>query len=102
MRKTCSWCWPDKTVSMEGMLISLASPAFSSDLPATCGAADRTDGFVSALYGLGAGFNEKADPITWLTAYLSYDINEHFRLSLEGQNLLDAEQTYSISNNSQL
>lgn len=64
--------------------------------------ADRTDGFVSALYVLGAGFNEKADPITWLTAYTSYYINDHFSISLEGQNLLDAEQTYSISDNPQL
>ena len=64
--------------------------------------ADHTDGFVTAINVLGAGFNEQADAITWLTAYLSYDINEHFRVSLEGQNLLDEEQTYSISGNPQL
>ncbi len=29
--------------------------------------ADRTDGFVTAINVLGAGFNETADSITWLT-----------------------------------
>jgi iron complex outermembrane receptor protein len=64
--------------------------------------ADHTDGFVTAINVLGGGYNEQADPITWLTAYLSYDINDHFRVSLEGQNLLDDEQTYSINGNPQL
>ena len=61
--------------------------------------ADHTDGFVTAINVLGAGFNEKADPITWLTAHASYNINESLTLSLEGQNLLDDEQTYSINGN---
>ena len=35
----------------------------------------------------------------WLTAHASYRINEMFTVSLEGQNLLDDEQTYSINGN---
>jgi iron complex outermembrane recepter protein len=61
--------------------------------------ADHTDGFVTAINVLGAGFNEKADPITWMTAHASYNINEKLTVSLEGQNLLDDEQTYSINGN---
>ena len=61
--------------------------------------ADHTDGFVTAVNVLGAGFNEKADPITWLTAHASYNVNEMITVSLEGQNLLDDEQTYSINGN---
>jgi outer membrane receptor protein involved in Fe transport len=61
--------------------------------------ADHTDGFVTAINVLGAGFNEEADPITWVTAHASYRINEMFTVSLEGQNLLDDEQTYSINGN---
>lgn len=61
--------------------------------------ADHTDGFVTAINVLGAGFNEEADPITWVTAHASYNINEKLTLSLEGQNLLDDEQTYSINGN---
>jgi iron complex outermembrane recepter protein len=61
--------------------------------------ADHTDGFVTAINVLGAGYNEKADPITWVTAHASYNINEMLTLSLEGQNLLDEEQTYSINGN---
>jgi iron complex outermembrane receptor protein len=61
--------------------------------------ADHTDGFVTAINVLGAGYNEKADPITWMTAHASYNINEKLTVSLEGQNLLDDEQTYSINGN---
>ncbi len=61
--------------------------------------ADHTDGFVTAINVLGEGFNEKADPITWVTAHASYNINETLTVSLEGQNLLDEEQTYSINGN---
>jgi iron complex outermembrane receptor protein len=61
--------------------------------------ADHTDGFVTAINVLGAGFNEKADPITWMTAHASYNVNDKLTLSLEGQNLLDDEQTYSINGN---
>ncbi len=61
--------------------------------------ADHTDGFVTAINVLGAGFNEKADPITWMTAHASYQVNDNLTVSLEGQNLLDEEQTYSINGN---
>lgn len=61
--------------------------------------ADHTDGFVTAINVLGAGYNEEADPITWVTAHASYKINDMFTVSLEGQNLLDDEQTYSINGN---
>lgn len=59
--------------------------------------ADHTDGFVSAINVLGEGYNEVADAITWLTAHVSYDVNDRFSVSLEGENLLDDEQTYTIS-----
>jgi len=62
--------------------------------------ADHTDGFVTAINVLGAGYNEQADAITWLTAHVSYKFNDMFSVSLEGQNLLDDEQTYSINGNS--
>lgn len=61
--------------------------------------ADRTDGFVTAINVLGEGYNEQADAITWLTAHVSYRFNDHFSISLEGQNLLDEAQTYSINGN---
>ena len=53
--------------------------------------ADRTDGFVTAINVLGAGYNEQSDPITWLTAHVSYSVNDDFSVSLEGSNLLDEE-----------
>lgn len=61
--------------------------------------ADRTDGFVTAINVLGEGYNEQADAITWLTAHVSYKFNDRFSVSLEGQNLLDESQTYSINGN---
>jgi iron complex outermembrane recepter protein len=61
--------------------------------------ADHTDGFVTAINVLGAGYNERADAITWLTAHSSYRVNDMLTVSLEGQNLLDDEQTYSINGN---
>ncbi|MFT3761439.1 MAG: TonB-dependent receptor [Pseudoxanthomonas sp.] len=61
--------------------------------------ADHTDGFVTAINVLGEGYNEYADPITWLTAHVSYKVNDRLSLSLEGQNLLDDAQTYSINRN---
>ncbi|SEM14497.1 TonB-dependent receptor [Pseudoxanthomonas sp. GM95] len=61
--------------------------------------ADHTDGFVTAVNVLGAGYNEKADPITWLTAHITYNINEMFTISLEGNNLLNDAQTTSINGN---
>jgi TonB-dependent receptor len=61
--------------------------------------ADRTDGFVTAINVLGTGYNEQADAITWLTAHVSYEINDAFSITLEGQNLLDDAETYSINGN---
>ena len=61
--------------------------------------ADRTDGFVTAINVLGTGYNEQADPFTWLTAHVSYDINDMFSVSLDGANLLDKAQTASINGN---
>lgn len=61
--------------------------------------ADRTNGFVTAVNVLGEGYNEQADAITWLTAHASYEVNDRFTISLEGQNLLDEAQTYSINGN---
>lgn len=61
--------------------------------------ADHTDGFVTAINVLGAGYNEQADSITWLTAHVSYEVNDMLSISLEGNNLLDAEETYSINGN---
>ncbi len=61
--------------------------------------ADHSDGFVTATNVIGTGYNEEADKITWLTASISYEINDMFTVSLQGQNLLDDEQTYSINGN---
>ena len=61
--------------------------------------ADHTDGFVTAINVLGEGYNEQADDITWLTAHVSYEFNDRFSVSLEGRNLLDDAQTYSINGN---
>jgi TonB-dependent receptor len=61
--------------------------------------ADHTDGFVTATNVLGGGFNEQADAITWLTAHASYRINDAFSVTLQGSNLLDEAQTYSINGN---
>ncbi|HVJ37247.1 MAG TPA: TonB-dependent receptor [Stenotrophomonas sp.] len=61
--------------------------------------ADHTDGFVTATNVLGQGYNEQADAITWVTAHVSYTVNDHFSVTLEGDNLLDDEQTYSINGN---
>jgi TonB-dependent receptor len=60
---------------------------------------DRTAGFTTAVNVLGAGYNEKADAITWVTAHASYKINDKMDISLEGQNLLDEANTYSINGN---
>ncbi|RJX71170.1 TonB-dependent receptor [Tsuneonella suprasediminis] len=64
--------------------------------------ADHTDGFTTATSVLGEGFNEEADAITWLTAHISYEVVKNFSLTLEGQNLLDKAQTYSINGNPML
>jgi iron complex outermembrane recepter protein len=59
----------------------------------------RTDGFVTAVNVIGTGYNTRADAITWLTAHVTYEINDMFSVSLQGQNLLDDAQTYSINGN---
>lgn len=61
--------------------------------------ADHTDGFVTAINVLGEGYNEEADPITWVTAHISYKVTDNVDISLEGQNLLDEANTYSINGN---
>ena len=61
--------------------------------------ADHTDSFTTAINVLGEGYNEEADAITWVTAHISYDITDRVSLALDGQNLLDSEQTYSINGN---
>lgn len=61
--------------------------------------ADHTEGFTTAINVLGDGFNEQADSITWVTAHISYDITDRITVTLEGQNLADEAQTYSINGN---
>jgi TonB-dependent receptor len=61
--------------------------------------ADHTDGFVTATNVLGYGYNEEADKLTWVSAHVSYTVNDHFSVTLDGDNLLDDEQTYSINGN---
>jgi TonB-dependent receptor len=60
---------------------------------------DHTAGYATAVNVLGEGYNEEADPITWVTAHASYKINDRMDISLEGQNLLDEANTYSINGN---
>lgn len=61
--------------------------------------ADHTQGFVTAVNVLGNGFNEEADGITWMTAHIAYELNDRFSVALEGQNLLDAKERYTINGN---
>lgn len=61
--------------------------------------ADHTDSFTTAINVLGEGYNEEADAITWVTAHISYDITDRVTIALDGQNLLDSEQTYSLNGN---
>jgi iron complex outermembrane recepter protein len=61
--------------------------------------ADHTDAFVTATNVLGAGFNESAKATTWLTAQAAYEVNKWLRLSIEGSNLTDATQEYTLGNN---
>ena len=60
--------------------------------------ADHTDEFVTAVNVIGAGFNERAKAMTWLTAQAAYAINDHLRITLEGRNLTDATQEYTLGN----
>jgi iron complex outermembrane recepter protein len=61
--------------------------------------ADHTDAFVTATNVLGAGFNERAKAVTWMTAQVAYEVNKWLRLSIEGNNLTDATQEYTLGNN---
>ena len=61
--------------------------------------ADHTDGFVTAIGVLGAGYNEEIKPITWLTAQAAFDLGSHLQLTFEGNNLLDAEEKYTLGGN---
>ncbi|MEV4778133.1 TonB-dependent receptor [Burkholderia sp. LMU1-1-1.1] len=60
--------------------------------------ADYTDSFVTATNVIGAGFNETANAVTWLTAQLAYDVNKSLRISIEGNNLTDAVQKPKLGN----
>ncbi|MBW8844796.1 MAG: TonB-dependent receptor [Burkholderiales bacterium] len=62
--------------------------------------ADHTDAFVTATNVLGAGFNERAKATTWMTAQIAYEVNKWLRLSIEGNNLTDATQEYTLGNDS--
>lgn len=62
--------------------------------------ADHTDEFVSAINVIGPGFNERAKAITWLTAQAAYEVNAWLRISIEGRNLTDAKQEYTLGNGS--
>ncbi len=61
--------------------------------------ADHTDAFVTATNVLGAGFNERAKAVTWMTAQIAYEVNKWLRISIEGNNLTDATQEYTLGNN---
>ena len=60
--------------------------------------ADYTDAFVTATNVIGAGFNETANAVTWLTAQLAYDVSKSLRVSIEGNNLTDAVQKPKLGN----
>lgn len=64
--------------------------------------ADHTDGYVTAINVLGNGFNEQSSSITWLTAQVAYSINDNLQVSLEGRNLLDAKERYTVNGNPML
>ena len=61
--------------------------------------ADHTKGFVTAVNVIGAGYNEQVQAVTWLTAQASYEVNKYLRFSIEGNNLLDAQEKYNLSGN---
>ncbi|MGB9991577.1 TonB-dependent receptor [Pseudoduganella rhizocola] len=60
--------------------------------------ADYTDSFVTATNVIGAGWNETANSMTWVTAQLAYQVNKSLRLSIEGNNLTDAVQAPKLGN----
>ncbi len=61
--------------------------------------ADHTDASVTAVGVLGSGYNEQAEAITWMTAQAAYEVNGHLQLTLEGNNLLDAEEKTTLGGN---
>ncbi len=60
--------------------------------------ADHTAQYVTTNNALGAGFNGEAKALTWLTGQLAYDITDHFKISLEGRNLLNTKEQYVLTN----
>ena len=60
--------------------------------------ADHTDAFVTATNVIGAGFNETANGVTWLTAQMAYEVNKSLRITVEGNNLTDAVQAPKLGN----
>ena len=54
--------------------------------------------YVTTNNALGADFRAEAKAITWLTGQLAYSINDHFRVTLEGRNLLDTKEQYVLTN----
>ncbi len=62
--------------------------------------ADYTDSFVTATNVIGAGFNETANAVTWVSAQMAYEVNKSLRISIEGNNLTDAVQAPKLGNGS--
>lgn len=60
--------------------------------------ADFTDSFVTATNVIGSGFNEVTNSVTWVTAQIAYELNKSWRISIEGNNLTDAEQAPKLTN----
>lgn len=64
--------------------------------------ADHTDGFTSAVNVLGNGYDERVKPITWISASVSYALDDDWRVTLEGRNLADATERYTLAGNKML
>jgi iron complex outermembrane recepter protein len=64
--------------------------------------ADYTDGFTTAVNVLGTGYDERVQPVTWVSANVSYAINDAWRVTLEGRNLADATERYTLAGNKML
>ncbi len=64
--------------------------------------ADHTDGFTTAVNVLGDGYDEQVKPVTWVSANVSYAVNDDWRISLEGRNLADVAERYTIGGNNLL
>jgi len=59
---------------------------------------DHTAAYVTTNNALGADFRAEAKAITWLTGQVAYSINDHFRVTFEGRNLLDTKEQYVLTN----